>query len=78
VATFNPSTAPSTVIAGVIIPSPYSSAAPKMRRAINTFLPFRLPRVGTSAVSARMPPSPALSARMTMAMYLMEMTITSA
>jgi hypothetical protein len=32
----------------------------------------------TSAVSARMPPSPWLSARMTMAMYLIEMTISSA
>ena len=30
VATLSPSTAPSTVIAGVIMPSPYSSAAPKM------------------------------------------------
>ena len=32
-------------------------------------------RGGISAVSARMPPSPWLSARMTMAMYLIEMTI---
>ena len=48
-----------------------------MPSAINTS-PCRspLPRGGTSAVSARMPPSPALSARITMAMYLIEMTIT--
>jgi len=34
-------------------------------------------RDGSSAVSARMPPSPWLSARMTIAMYLIEMTSTS-
>ena len=35
-------------------------------------------RCGTSAVRARMPPSPRLSARITMAMYLTEMTTSSA
>ena len=58
------------------------AVAIEQRRAENAerdqhVLPFRC-RVGTSAVSARMPPSPALSARITMAMYLIEMTITSA
>ena len=36
VATFSPSTAPSTVIAGVIMPSPYSSAAPKIPSSTST------------------------------------------
>ena len=39
VATSRPSTAPSTEIAGVIMPSPYSSAVPKMPSAISTGLP---------------------------------------
>ena len=59
---------------------------PKMPSAIRTGRPTasradapRSPlRPGTSAVSARMPPSPWLSARMTMATYLIEMTSSSA
>ena len=75
---FEPSTAPSTVIAGVIIPSPYSSAAPKMPISTSTGKREPFPgRDGSSAVSARMPPSPWLSARMTIAMYLTEMTRSS-
>ena len=86
VTTSSPSTALSTEIAGVIIPSPYSSAVPKMPRAMRIGRPTaslaETPRSplspGTSAVSARMPPSPWLSARMTIATYLIEMTSTSA
>src|SRR6185312_6947162 len=68
VATRKPSIAPSTVIAGVMTPSPYNSAAPNnpsvMRTATGT-MPTR-PRSPRwmSASSARMPPSPRLSARM--------------
>ena len=39
VATFSPSIAPRTVIAGVIMPSPYSSAAPKIPSRISTGRP---------------------------------------
>ena len=86
VATVSPSIAPSTVIAGVIMPSPYSSAAPKMASSTSTGRPsasrpatWLRPRFsGSSVASARMPPSPWLSARITMAMYLTDTTIRSA
>ena len=73
---FRPSMAPRTVIAGVIMPSPYSSAAPKMPSGM------RIDRLSpavrsTNAVSARMPPSPSLSARNTTATYFSETTISS-
>ena len=51
-----PSTADSTEIAGVIIPSPYSRAVPKSP-SITSERPTLPPRV-ISAVSARIPPSP--------------------
>ena len=69
-------------MAGVIMPSPYSRAVPKMPSAISTARPSAsrgtplLPRArpGTSAVKASTPPSPWLSARITNATYLIEMT----
>ena len=78
-ATSKPSTALSTEMAGVIRPSPYSSAVPKTPSMTSAAV-RRPPGVFgmTSAVSARMPPSPRLSARMMKVMYLMEMMITSA
>ncbi len=80
VATSNPSTALSTEMAGVIRPSPYSRAVPNTPSAMMARLaPTGSPRVGiNSAVSARMPPSPWLSARITSARYLTEMMTTSA
>ena len=75
-----PSTADRTLMAGVIIPSPYRRAAPKSPSRIRTFLdPTSSSRRGaTRAVSARMPPSPSLSARNTKRRYLTDTTITSA
>ena len=69
--TFSPSTADSTEIAGVITPSPKNSAAPAMPITTTT----QRPRVVTlvrsaNAISARMPPSPRLSARMMTMTYL--------
>ena len=74
-----PSTAASTEIAGVITPSPYSSAAPNSPKITYT---HRRPRATgslpvASADSARIPPSPSLSARITSERYLMVITITS-
>lgn len=80
VATSKPSTADSTEIAGVINPSPYSSAVPNTPRVMIA-APERLggePGSGiTSAVNARIPPSPWLSARITRKRYLIEMTISN-
>ena len=74
VATFSPSTAPRTVMAGVIMPSPYSSERRRCRQQDQRRRDRASARArGSSAVSARMPPSPWLSARITMAMYLIEM-----
>ena len=79
VSTCSPSTAASTLIAGVIMPSPYSIDAPKTPSRTSTgAAPVTRARGGIREVSARMPPSPWLSARMTSAMYLTEMTSTSA
>ncbi len=69
-------------MAGVIMPSPYSSAVPKMPSAISSGRPVASrgaplappARPGIRAVNASTPPSPWLSARMTSAMYLTEMT----
>ena len=80
VATPRPSTAPSTEMAGVMMPSPYSSAAPKIPRAISqprSLLPVGLIGVA-SAVRARMPPSPWLSARSTNTRYFTDITMMSA
>ncbi len=74
-ATPMPSTAPSTEMAGVMTPSPYSSAAPKSpkptrrRRA-----PIRCRRGCSRASSAMIPPSPRLSACMMKARYLNDTT----
>ena len=80
VATSNPSTALSTEMAGVIRPSPYSRAVPNTPSAMMArFVPTGSPRAGiSSAVSARMPPSPWLSARITSIRYLTEMMTISA
>ncbi len=59
------------------MPSPYSSAAPKIPRRINQRR-LAVEFGGMRAVSARIPPSPWLSARSTMAMYLTDTTSTSA
>jgi hypothetical protein len=73
VATARPSIAPSTEMAGVMMPSPYSSADPNnpavtsSQRARRSFIP-----AGSRARSARMPPSPRLSARSMWATYLNE------
>ncbi len=74
-----PSTALSTEIAGVMMPSPYNNAVPNTPN--ETRMPALAtvrPRFGiTSAVSAKIPPSPLLSARMTNIRYLIEMMMTS-
>jgi hypothetical protein len=80
VATLSPSTALSTEMAGVIMLSPYSSDAPNSPAStrIHRRLPGRICRAGaTRAVSAIIPPSPRLSARITKERYLMEMTMMS-
>ena len=76
----SPSTALNTEMAGVMIPSPYKSAVPKMPSATRRpALAAIGPRRGmTSAVRARMPPSPLLSARITKSRYFTEMMMTKA
>src|SRR3546814_992752 len=77
--TSRPSTADSTEIAGVITPSPKNSEAPKMPRMPTTYVdrePLRSVR-WASVISAMMPPSPSLSARMMMVTYLTVTTIIS-
>ena len=65
-------------MAGVMAPSPYSSAPPRMPSAMIPVRP-RPPASGrcmpTRAISARMPPSPSLSARITSATYLIEVVM---
>ena len=71
--TFIPSTAESTEIAGVIMLSPKKSAAPKTPRPANRNLlrPLtRSPTCRTCEISAMIPPSPWLSARITSSTYL--------
>jgi len=71
--TLSPSTADSTEIAGVIMLSPKNSDAPKIPSAASASLvrrPPRTPRRRISVISARMPPSPSLSARITSSTYL--------
>ena len=61
-------------MAGVIIASPKNSAAPKTPRAMSAYLAradFTVQSC-TSAISAMIPPSPPLSARMISSTYLIE------
>jgi hypothetical protein len=78
VATCNPSMALRMLIAGVIMPSPKSRDAPTIPSPMRTEYvglgPAPSFRVGSRAVRDRIPPSPWLSARITTAMYLTEMT----
>jgi len=69
--TCRPSMADITEMAGVISESPKNKAAPTIpiaRMVLRNLVPVSLPR--SSAVNARMPPSPSLSARITRTMYL--------
>ncbi len=74
--TSRPSTAPSTEIAGVITPSPKNSAAPNRPSMTIHQRPRWLERTlrWASAVSAMMPPSPLLSARMMKPAYFTDTT----
>ena len=67
-ATWTPSTAESTEMAGVIMLSPKNSEAPKIPSADSTAF-ARIPpgraRRRIKAISAMIPPSPSLSARIT-------------
>ena len=71
--TLRPSTAESTEIAGVIMLSPKNSAAPNRPRAASVIV-VRLPRGllhrRSSVISAMIPPSPLLSARITSETYV--------
>ena len=75
-----PSTAPSTEMAGVMTPSPKKSAAPNSPSMTIHQRARWLERTlrWASAVSAMMPPSPLLSARMMKPAYLTDTTRTSA
>jgi hypothetical protein len=67
-ATLTPSMAESTEIAGVITLSPKNSDAPKMPSTASTSFvrrPPGAPRLLINVMSARIPPSPSLSARIT-------------
>ena len=67
-ATLSPSTADRTEIAGVIMLSPRNSDAPKIPSPASTSFVRPLPAVcwrRMRVISAMMPPSPSLSARMT-------------
>ena len=70
--TSRPSTADSTEIAGVIMLSPKNSAAPKSPSADRNRVAWRFlaPNLLTSVMSAMMPPSPWLSARITSVTYV--------
>ena len=74
--TLRPPTAEVTLIAGVIMPSPKNSPAPKMPSVTSRNVrPIRLR--WTRAVSAMIPPSPRLWARMMNPAYLSETSIIS-
>jgi hypothetical protein len=75
--TFRPATAEVTDSAGVIMPSPKNSPAPKIPSTMSFALWGTLRRL-TSAVSAMIPPSPRLWARMMNPAYLIETSIISA
>jgi hypothetical protein len=67
-ATFTPSTADRTEIAGVIMLSPKNREAPKTPSAASASLvrrPPGTPRRRIRVISAMIPPSPSLSARIT-------------
>ena len=67
-ATFTPSTADSTEIAGVIMLSPKNRDAPNTPSAASAIFvrrPPGTPRRRIRVISARIPPSPSLSARIT-------------
>ena len=67
-ATSTPSTADSTEIAGVIMPSPRNSDAPKIPSAASSIFVRRAPETcprRRRVMRAMMPPSPSLSARIT-------------
>ena len=66
-----------TESAGVIIPSPKNSPAPKIPSTISA-APWATRRRLTSAVRAMIPPSPWLWIRMMIPAYLTDTTITSA
>ena len=78
--TFRPSTADSTVMAGVSMPSPKNSARPTMAPMPMVALILRVMpgERCASAASARVPPSPLLSARMMISTYLTVTTRISA
>ena len=68
VVTLMPSMAERTEIAGVIMLSPKNSEAPKIPSAASTTLVRRPPgtsRLRIKVISAMIPPSPSLSARIT-------------
>jgi hypothetical protein len=70
---FTPSTAESTEIAGVIMLSPKKSAAPKIPRPARVSFVRRPPGTPPRRIrvmSAMIPPSPSLSARITSSTYL--------
>ena len=77
VATFRPSTAEVTEIAGVIMPSPKNSPAPR-RPSVTSAAARGTLRRWMSALSAMMPPSPRLWARMMNPAYLIETSMISA
>ena len=67
-ATLTPSIADSTEMAGVIMLSPKNSAAPKIPSTASAAFVRRLPRtprLRIKVISAMIPPSPSLSARIT-------------
>ena len=64
--TFNPSTADATEIGGVIIPSHNNVAAPIIEGQNNHF-----PLLFTKLYNEKIPPSPLLSARSVIQIYLM-------
>jgi len=66
---FSPSTADSTEMAGVITASPYKKAAPAIPRTRSTRA-LRLATDWPSAIRAKVPPSPLLSALSSTRTYL--------
>ena len=77
-ATSNPSTADNTEIAGVMTPSPKNRQAPTMPTMASVLRIEALTATRcASAISARMPPSPWLSARITSITYFTVTTSTS-
>jgi hypothetical protein len=72
-ATFTPSIADSTEMAGVIMLSPKNSEAPNTPSAASASFvrrPPGIPRRRINVINAMIPPSPSLSARMTSRTYV--------